>query len=96
MMTCTSEMSGSASSGIRCRDQIPANTKNKVPVKTRKRLRAHHSIQREIILHSSRGIHGELFARDRLPVLLCHDGDLPGSAAPEIAMAFVLARRLYR
>src|SRR5581483_3894593 len=47
-MTCTSEMSGRASSGMRLIDQMPANTSRATPVNTRKRFRAHHSIVRLI------------------------------------------------
>src|SRR6266436_8139314 len=88
-MTCTSEMSGKASSGIRRRDQIPASTSSSVPVNTRKRFCAHQSIQREITLHSSRGIHAELFAGDDLAVLLRKNRDLPRSAAVELAWTLV-------
>src|SRR5882762_4378372 len=80
-MTLTSEMSGNASSGIRRKDQIPASTSSSVPVNTRKRFCAHQSIQREITLHSSRGVHAELFAGDNLAVLFCKNRDLPRSAA---------------
>src|SRR5467141_5270954 len=89
MITCTSEISGRASSGMRRRDQIPARTSSNVPVNTRKRFRAHQSIQLAITLHASRGVHAELFAGDDLPVLLCHDGDLPRSAAPELARSLI-------
>src|SRR5438132_1586726 len=58
MITCTSEMSGRASRGIWRIDQIPASVSRSTPVKTRKRLCAHHSMIREITLHTSRGIHG--------------------------------------
>src|SRR6266581_7047386 len=84
-MTWTSEMSGNASSGIRRSDQIPASTSSSVPVNTRKRFCAHQSIQREITLHSSRGVHAELFAGDDLPVLSRHDRDLPRSPAIQLA-----------
>src|SRR5213080_3353903 len=89
MMTCTSEISGSASKGIRRRDQIPASTSNSVPVKTRKRFFAHQSIQREITLHPSRGVHAELLAGDDLPILFRDNGDLPRSTTFELAGAFV-------
>src|SRR6267378_3131580 len=89
MMTCTSEISGSASSGIRRSDQIPASTRSSVPVKTRKRFFAHQSIQRAITLHSSRGVDAQLFAGDGLPVLLCDNGDLPGAATVELGRSFI-------
>src|SRR6266481_9613438 len=88
-MTCTSEMSGNASSGIRRKDQIPASTSSSVPVNTRKRFCAHQSIQREITLHSSRGVHAELFAGDDLPVFLRDDCDLPRSPAVQLARALI-------
>src|SRR2546429_7232144 len=89
MMTCTSEMSGNASKGIRRSDQIPASTRRSVPVNTRKRFRAHQSIQRAITLHASRRVHAELFAGHGLPVLFRDDCHLPRSAAFELAGALV-------
>ena len=50
--------------------QMPASTSRSVPVKTRKRLRAHQSIHREIMLHPSRRVDAELLAGDGLAVLL--------------------------
>src|SRR5467141_707121 len=50
MITCTSEMSGRASSGTCPMDQIPASVSRSTPVKTRKRLWAHHSMIREITI----------------------------------------------
>src|SRR5216684_5963705 len=82
-------MSGSASKGILRNDQIPASTSSIVPVNTRKRFCAHQSIQREITLHSSRGIHAELFVGDDLPVLLGKNRDLPRSPAVEFPWALV-------
>src|SRR5882724_6691437 len=89
MMTCTSEISGNASSGIRRSDQIPASTRSSVPVKTRKRFFAHQSIHRAITLHSSRGVQAHLFAGDGLPVFLRDDGDLPRAAALELGRSFI-------
>src|SRR6266403_74853 len=100
-MTWTSEMSGNASSGMRRKDQIPASTSSSVPVNTRKRFCAHQSIQREITLHSSRGVHAELFAGDNLAVLLRKNRDLPRSAAVELpwtlieSVAFFCERSLH-
>src|SRR6266851_666747 len=91
MMTWTSEISGNASKGMRRNDQIPASTRRSVPVNTRKRFRAHQSIQRAITLHASRGVHAELLAGDGLAVLFRDDGDLPRSAAFELAGALVQA-----
>src|SRR5690348_156361 len=89
MITCTSEMSGSASSSIRCIDQIPANPSRSVPLNTRKRLRAHQSIQREITLHSPFGVHAQLPVGESLAVLQRHDGHLPGSTAFQLRLPFV-------
>src|SRR5256885_14805863 len=89
MMTCTSEMSGSASRGIRRRDQIPESTRSKVAMKTRKRLRAHQSIQREITLHASGGVHAEVFTGDGSAALPGDDRDLPGAATIEPHWAFI-------
>src|SRR5579864_6754650 len=88
-ITSTSEISGRASSGICRRDQIPARTSNSVPVKTRKRFRAHQSIHRAITSHSSRGIHTQLLTSDGLPVLSCENRDLPSPAAPQLACALI-------
>src|ERR1700746_4069678 len=88
-MTWTSEMSGNASRGIRRKDQIPESTSSSVPVNTRKRFCAHQSIQREITLHSSRGVHAELFAGDNLAVLLRKNRDLPGPAAVKLPWTLI-------
>src|SRR5262249_30703249 len=88
-MTCTSEISGSASKGMFRNDQIPASTSRSVATKTRKRFSAHQSIQRAITLHPSRGVQTELFCCDRLPVLFREDGDLPSSSAVQLGRALV-------
>src|SRR5215472_2839120 len=90
-MTSTSEMSGSASSGIRPSDQIPAMTRSNVPVKTRNRLRAHHSITQLITLHPSGGVDGKLPAGDHDAVLTGCDRHLPSSARSEVGFTFVQA-----
>src|SRR5438477_10925598 len=90
-ITWTSEMSGRASRGTRCKDHMPAKTSRKVPVKTRKRLRAHQSIQRAIMLHSPFRAHRQLLAHKGLPVLLRDDSDLPGTTAFELALTFIVA-----
>src|SRR5437867_10873747 len=89
MRTCTSEISGSASSGMRRSDQIPASTRSNVPVKMRKRFFAHQSIHRAITLHPSRGVHAQLLAGNGLPILLGDDRDLPRSAAVELRWSLV-------
>ena len=48
-MTCTSEMSGTASTGVADIAQMPHAVTTTVAVKTRKRLRAHESMRRSII-----------------------------------------------
>src|SRR5206468_10890744 len=89
MMTCTSEISGNASSGMRRSDQIPASTRSNVPVKTRKRFFAHQSIHRATTLHSSRGVDAQLLADDGLPIFFSGDRDLPRSATVELGRSFV-------
>src|SRR5262249_7017546 len=88
-MTCTSEISRSASKGVFRSDQIPASTSSSVATKTRKRFCAHQSIQRGIMLHPSGGVQAELFRSDRLAVLFRDEGDLPRSAAVELAGALI-------
>src|SRR6266436_4614005 len=94
MITWTSEMSGSASSGMWPMAQIPAITNSNTPVKTRNRLRAHHSMTRLITLHSSRRIECEVFAHDYLSVLSARDRHLPRAARSQIAAAFIEAASL--
>src|SRR5215469_5994809 len=89
-ITCTSEISGSASKGMFRNDQIPASTSRNVATKTRKRFCAHQSIQRAITLHPSRGVQAELLRRNRLSILFRNDGYLPRSAAVELNRAFVI------
>src|SRR6266852_5053821 len=91
IITSTSEMSGNASSGMRRRAQIPESTSRVVPMKTRKRFRAHQSIHREITSHPSRGVHAQLLGRDELTILFCEDCDLPGSAALKLSRTFIEA-----
>src|ERR1700678_920914 len=74
--------------------QIPANTNNNTPVKTRKRLRAHHSMVRLITLHSSRRIEREVLAHDDLSVSSGGDRYLPCAARSQLAGAFVHAAAL--
>src|SRR5215468_11174665 len=88
-MTCTSEISGSASKGMFRNDQIPVSTSRSVATKTRKRFWAHQSIQRAIMLHPSGGVQAELFRSDRLAVLFRDDGDLPGASALELGGTLV-------
>src|SRR5260370_12047915 len=89
MITCTSEMSGRASRGIRFMDQMPAITSRKVPVNTRNRLRAHHSMVQLITLHPSCSVHRELLGRDYSSVLASDNRDLPRPARSQITLAFI-------
>src|SRR5579883_3245633 len=91
MMTWTSEMSGRASSGMCPMDQIPAITRRNVPVNTKKRLCAHHSMIQLITLHSSCSVHRELLARDHSAVLTGNDRNLPSPARAQLALAFIKA-----
>src|ERR1700732_446213 len=95
MITCTSEISGKASSGIRRSAQTPASTRRSVPVKTRKVLRAHKSIQRAINLHASFRGHGNLFLGDGLTSLGCQHGDLPGPARLHFSRSLIDAAALF-
>src|SRR5579872_4571292 len=88
-MTSTSEISGNASSGILRSAQIPTSTRKSVPVKTRKRFRAHQSIHRAIMLHPSRSAHAQLLAGDGLSIFLRQDCGLPRSSAFQHARSFV-------
>src|SRR5260370_19386914 len=87
-------MSGSASSGMCPMAQMPAITSSNTPVKTRNRLRAHHSMVRLITLHSSRRIEREVLAHDDLSVLSGGDRYLPRAARSPGATAFVHAPAL--
>src|SRR5713226_8202770 len=52
-ITCTSEISGTASSGVRVIAQMPHTVTMTVPVNTRNRLAAHQSMIRSIITIAS-------------------------------------------
>src|SRR5229473_1768468 len=91
IITSTSEMSGNASSGMCRRAQIPESTSRSVPMKTRKRFRAHQSIHRAITLHPSRSVHAQLLAGDELAILFGEDCDLPGSAGFKPSRTFIEA-----
>src|SRR5260370_14077705 len=82
-------MSGNASSGICRKAQMPVSTRRSVPMKTRKRFRAHQSIHREITSHPSRGVHAQLLGCDELAVLFCKDCGLPGSSALKLSRTFI-------
>src|SRR5258708_38917538 len=72
-------------------DQIPVMTRRSVPVKTRNRLRTHHSMIRLITSHSSRGLDCELLPGNYGPVPAGSDCALPCSAWTEIALALIHA-----
>src|ERR1700687_2165910 len=91
MITSTSEMSGNASRGMGRSAQIPESTSKIVPMKTRKRFRAHQSIHWAITLHASRGVHAELLSCDKLAILFGEDCDLPGSTAIKLSRTFIKA-----
>src|SRR6266404_1568895 len=91
IITSTSEMSGNASRGIWRRAQIPVSTSRTVPMKTRKRFCAHQSIHREITLHTSGGVHAQLFGSDELAILFSEDSDLPGSTAFQLSRTLIEA-----
>src|SRR3989304_1612674 len=90
-ITWTSEMSGSASSGMPRRAKIPASTSKAVPVRTRKRFCAHQPIQRAITLHPSCGVHRHLPGADHLSAATRGDGDLPGSPGLERGSTLVIS-----
>src|SRR5579863_4766881 len=86
MITWTSEMSGSASSGIRLSDQMPPSTSASTPKKRIKRLALHQSIVLSITLlsshrHRAAGGHVHLLARDRMAIFRRRDRQTPGAAA---------------
>src|SRR5689334_22949982 len=91
MITCTSEISGRASSGMCPMDQIPAMTRRNVPVKTRNRLWAHHSMIQLITLHSSCCVHTQVFAGDDGAVLKSRNRHLPSAARLQLSLTFIEA-----
>src|SRR5688572_11259789 len=75
-ITCTSEMSGTASSGVRAIAHSPHTVSAAVPANTRNRLPAHHSMMRPIttgLLRRDR----ELLGPDLLATPLHGDGHVP-------------------
>src|SRR5258708_29527927 len=82
-------MSGSASRGMRFTDQIPVITSRKLPVNTRNRLLAHHSMIQLITLHPSCGVHRELLVCNHTAVLASDKGNLPTPASSTITIPFV-------
>src|SRR5664280_933669 len=88
MITWTSEMSGSASSGIRLSDQTPASTSASTPTNRMKRFALHQSIVLSIILlsslrHGAAGRYVHLFGRDRTASLRRDDRQAPSATAKQ-------------
>src|SRR5579883_3097725 len=90
-MTCTSEMSGSASRGTCFRDQMPVRVSRRTQVKTRKRLRTQRSMILESMSHPPFGVDVQLFGGNDLPALLGGDCHLPCSTGAEIDLTFIQA-----
>src|SRR5260370_3787245 len=90
MITCTTKRAGGAWREIRLRDQMPAITSRKVPVNTRNRLRAHHSMIQLITLHPSFSVHRELLCRDYSYVLASYNRELPRPARSQLPHYFIL------
>src|SRR5215510_2899516 len=82
-ITCTSEMSGTASSGVDVMVQIPHTVSATVPVNTRNRLLAHQSMILLIMvcLRVSKLLrrHRELLSADDLAASRDGDGDIPST-----------------
>src|SRR5437764_6093987 len=84
-ITCTSEMSGTASSGVRVIAQMPHTVRMTVPVNTRNRLAAHQSMIRSIMtiapsLDACQGLLGgqvQFLLADFLAGLFHAYGDVP-------------------
>src|SRR5437588_8255597 len=98
-ITWTSEMSGTASSGVAVIAQMPHRVSTTVPVKTRKRLPVHQSIVRAIMAwlfcapqrYALLRGHRQLLAADLLAVLHRHDRDVPRAGHQDLALALVHA-----
>src|SRR2546423_12070216 len=83
-ITCTSEISGTASSGVRVIAQMPHTVRMTVPVNTRNRLAAHQSMIRSIMtiapsLDARRllGRQRECLVPDFFAALFDADGNVP-------------------
>src|ERR1700716_2892884 len=92
-ITCTSEMSGTASSGVRVIAQMPHTVMMTVPVNTRNALAAHQSMIRSIMtiapsLDASRGLlrgQRQSLLADFLAVLFHAHGDVPRASHHHVA-----------
>src|ERR1017187_2373229 len=73
-------MSGSASSGTCCKDQMPPRVSSRTLVNTRKRFRAQASMILESMSYPYFGVDAQLLCADGLAVLLRRYRDLPRSA----------------
>src|ERR1700704_6286188 len=99
MMTWTSEISGTASSGVFVIAQMPHTVTITVPVNTRNRLDAHQSMIRSIMRNAPRrstplrslGGESELLLPDLFSLFLDADGDVPGARHHHVRHAHVHA-----
>src|SRR6476661_6548146 len=99
-ITCTSEISGTASSGVRVIAQMPHTVRMTVPVNTRNRLAAHQSMIRSIMtiapsLDACRGsLRGQrqFLLADFLAALFHDHGDVPFAGHHHVARAHVHPR----
>src|SRR5215470_7291400 len=95
-ITCTSEMSGTASSGVLFIAQMPQTVRTTVPVNTRNRLDAHQSMIRSIMRDSARPAMTRLLRRQRdflltelLAALHHHHGGVPLPGHHDVARSAV-------
>src|ERR1041384_6406551 len=82
-ITCTSEMSGTASSGVAVIAQMPQSVRAAVPVNTRNRLPAHQSMIRLITVLLCGD--WELLRRHVPAAALHHDGRVPRAGHHHLA-----------
>ena len=89
MITCTSEMSGSASSGTWFSDQMPGKRQQQNAGEDEKAVSAHRSMIRESMSHASFSIDAQVLGGDCLAVLFRRHRYLPRSAGLKHARAFI-------
>src|SRR5262247_4109198 len=92
MMTCGSERSGIASSGIFLIDQTPMTTSDKTKMMTKPRFVAEYSIILLIMRLPSARRQCRLERSHRLSVLLHRNGGLPGPGHRNLDRALILTR----
>src|SRR5438874_2741334 len=98
-ITCTSEISGTASSGVFVIAQMPQTVRMTVPVNTRNRFDAHQSMVRSIMTEALRSTpsrpslcrHRQLLLPEALAVLHDIDGDVPRAGHHHVALTGVHA-----